>query len=153
MLKKSILFTTNPAQTKKAGRVLAEEILRTKLGKKAVVIGLIGDLGTGKTTFLQGFAKGLGVKEKILSPTFLIMRKLPMAGFRTLCHVDCYRIRKPREILALGLKEVLADSKNVVAVEWADKILGILPKGAIILKFSQPNVKQRKIECIVKSAA
>ena len=76
MLKKSIFFTSSPAQTRQAGRLLAEELLRTKVDKKARVVELIGDLGTGKTTLLKGFAKALGTKEKILSPTFLIMRKL-----------------------------------------------------------------------------
>lgn len=147
------MFTKTPAQTRKAGRVLAEEIIRSNLGKKSVVVGLIGGLGTGKTTFLQGFARALGIKKKILSPTFLIMRKLPMAGSRAFYHVDCYRIRKPKDILALGFKEILADPQSIIAVEWADKIMGILPKDAIMLKFFHLDINERKIERSFKGLA
>ena len=151
MFKKSIFFTSSPAQTRKAGRVLAEELLRTKASKKAVFIALIGDLGTGKTTFLQGFAKGLGIKEKILSPTFLIMRKLPAVGGRIFYHIDCYRIKKAKEILDLGFKEMLAEPKNIIVVEWADKISSVLPKENIILNFYHLDINKRKIEYFVKS--
>ena len=151
MLKKSILFTASPAQTRKAGKVLAEEIFITRLGQKALFIGLMGDLGAGKTTFLQGFARALAIKERILSPTFLIMRKLPMARSRTFYHVDCYRISKEKELLDLGFKEILADSRNIIVVEWADKIPGILPKDAIILKFFHLDINKRKIECFIRS--
>jgi len=92
-------FTSTPFQTKKAGKLLAEEILKSKPGKKAFVIGLVGDLGGGKTTFLQGFSRGLGIKGRVLSPTFIIMRR-----FNNFYHVDCYRIKKPQELIDLGLK-------------------------------------------------
>ena len=67
--------SNNPAETRKIGEFLARRILKSVPKKSARVLGLMGDLGAGKTTFLQGFAKGLGVKEKILSPTFIIVRR------------------------------------------------------------------------------
>ncbi len=70
----------SPLETKNLGERMAKEILKSSL-PRAVVIGLIGDLGGGKTTFLQGFAKGIGIKEKILSPTFVIMRKFQIPLF------------------------------------------------------------------------
>lgn len=133
-------FTSNPSQTKKAGRLLAEEILKSKPGKKAFVIGLVGDLGGGKTTFLQGLAKGLGVKEKILSPTFIIMRR-----FNSFYHIDCYRIKKPQEIISLGFKKLIANPKNIVAVEWADRIYQIMPSNTIWVEFDFLGEKKRKI--------
>lgn len=98
------ILTNSPGQTKKAGEVLAKEILKTKLSKGALIIGLEGDLGGGKTTFLQGFAKGLEITEKILSPTFVIMRKFQIARcshaasfkFHYFYHIDCYRIKNQR---------------------------------------------------------
>ena len=75
-------ITNNPCQTKKLGEKFAERILKEKLKKRAFVIGLKGDLGGGKTTFLQGFAKGLGIKEKILSPTFIILRKFKVKSLK-----------------------------------------------------------------------
>ena len=64
-------FTKNSNQTKKLGLIVAKKILRVGPKKRAFIIGLQGELGSGKTTFLQGFAKGLGIKERILSPTLL----------------------------------------------------------------------------------
>ena len=141
------VITRNPSQTKKLGQILAKEILKTSF-EKAIVLGLIGDLGGGKTTFLKGFAKGLGIKKKILSPTFLILRKIQIPkpkfqtkskiqnlNFRNFFHIDCYRIKKPKEIFNLGFKEIISDPQNIVAVEWADRVSKILPKGIFILNF------------------
>ena len=135
---KQRIITTNSAQTQKIGEKLAEKVFKTKPLKTALIVGLNGDLGSGKTTFLQGFARGLGVKEKILSPTFVIMKKFkvfPLRGisrreigfkFQEFYHIDCYRVKKLKEILELGFKEIISDPKNIVVIEWADKIKKIL---------------------------
>lgn len=93
------------------------------------VIGLFGELGAGKTMFTQGFAKGLGIKEKIISPTFVLIRqhKIPNTEKR-LFHIDLYRLENMDEIKFLGLEEIWPDPKNIILVEWADKIKKILPK-------------------------
>ena len=145
-MKKQYL-TASPSQTKKLGESLAKEILKTKPKKIAFVIGLEGDLGGGKTTFLQGFAKGLGIKEKILSPTFVILKKFEIGKVKSqyFYHVDCYRIKKPREILDLGFKEIIFNPKNIVAVEWAERIRKIMPKDIIWISFEFANKNQRKI--------
>ena len=156
-------FTFSPSQTEALGKKMAREILKTSPGKRAVIIGLEGDLGGGKTTFLKGFAKGLGIKKKILSPTFIILKKFkvqtttppphpptpsaraPRSKFKVFYHIDCYRIEKPKEILDLGFKEIIADPKNIVSVEWADRIRKILPKRTILIKFEFLNKKTRRI--------
>ena len=112
-----IITSSSPGQTKKIGKELARKILKDPLGQKAKVLALAGDLGAGKTTFLQGFAKGLGVKGKINSPTFVIMKR-----FGTFYHLDCCRIQRPEEILDLGWEEIISDPKNIVAVEWPERI-------------------------------
>lgn len=144
------IITKNPSQTKKAGEVLAKEILKIKPGKKALVLGLEGDLGGGKTTFLQGLAKGLGIKEKILSPTFVILKKFKIKNskFETFYHIDCYRIEEVKEILDLGFKEIVVDPKNIVAIEWADSIRKIIPKETIWFKFIfiTKNTRQIKVQ-------
>jgi len=147
------ILSKNPAQTKKIGEILAREISepKTLFQKKAVIIGLKGDLGGGKTTFLQGFAKGLGLKEKITSPTFVIMRKFPILNpksrFKNFYHIDCYRIKKPKEILDLGLKKIISDPQNIMAFEWADRIKKILPREtiSISLEFEFVDKTTRKI--------
>ncbi len=141
------------------GRILAEEISKTKLERGALVIGLEGELGSGKTTFLQGLAKGMGIEEKVLSPTFIILRKFKIKnltpyqrlhfdtrqGFKNFYHIDCYRIQESKELLELGFKEIISNSQNIVAVEWADKIKKILPKNSLILKLQLVNKNSRKI--------
>lgn len=147
------ILTNSPGQTKKAGEVLAKEILKTKLSKGALIIGLEGDLGGGKTTFLQGFAKGLEITEKILSPTFVIMRKFQIARcshaasfkFHYFYHIDCYRIKKPEEILDLGFREVTSNPRNIIAIEWAEKIRKTIPGEAIWVKFEFIDKTTRKI--------
>lgn len=141
------ILTNSPGHTKKVGEVLAKEILKTKVFNKALIIGLEGDLGGGKTTFLQGFAKGLGIKEKILSPTFIVFRRFKLKGskFKNFYHIDCYRIAKSKEVLDLGFKEIVSNFQNIVAIEWSDKIKKILPKNSLILKFQFVNKNSRKI--------
>jgi tRNA threonylcarbamoyladenosine biosynthesis protein TsaE len=167
MVKSFKILSRSPSQTKKIGQILAKEILSMRKAqpsptargmrmrpceflnqrKRAFVLGLIGDLGGGKTTFLQGFAKGLGIKEKILSPSFVILKKFKVKslGFKVFYHIDCYRIKKPKEILDLGFKEIVSDPKNIVAIEWADRIKKILPKKILVLKFDFINRNQREI--------
>src|SRR3989344_5700223 len=133
-------FTSNAAQTSIAGQALAAEILKTKFNKKAFVVGLVGELASGKTTFLQGFAQGLGLKNKILSPTFIIMRRVGH-----FYHIDCYRIKNPKEMLALGFKKIIANPKNIIAVEWADRIRKIMPVNTIWVEFELLSEKKRRI--------
>lgn len=133
-------LTTSAGQTKKLGEKIAKDILMVKSGEKARVIGLVGDLGGGKTTFLQGFARGLGVKEKILSPTFIIVRRI-----KNFYHIDCYRVKDSKELLELGFKEIISNPKNIVAVEWADRIRKIMPSGTRWINFDFIDSKIRKI--------
>ena len=140
-------LTASPFQTRKAGEKIAKEIFKIYHGEKPAVFGLVGDLGGGKTTFLQGFAKGLGIKEKLLSPTFVIMKrfKIKDPGFNNFYHIDCYRIKKPEELSDLGFKKIISDRQNIVAVEWADRVKKIMPRKTIWLNFEFVNDKTRKI--------
>lgn len=142
-------YITNTAkETRGLGKDLAEKILKTKSNKrKAQVLALEGELGGGKTTFLQGFARGLGTREKILSPTFVIMKKFKIKhpNFKFFFHIDCYRIKKPEEISDLGFKKIVADSKNIIAIEWAKCIKKILPQNTIFIDFEFHDKNKRKI--------
>jgi len=136
-------LTENYLETQEVGKGLAEEI---KGGSKAVVFGLKGDLGSGKTTFLQGFAKGLGIKEKIISPTFVIMNRFDLKGkFKNFYHLDCYRIEKAKEMENLGFEEIINNPKNIVCIEWPEKIKSILPKDIILIKFKILEGDKREI--------
>lgn len=144
-------LTQSPEQTKELGKKIGSEILKQEPPQGAQVLGLVGELGSGKTCFLQGFAKGLGVKEKILSPTYVIMKKFPIPPVtchlspETFVHIDCYRIDKPKEILDLGFKQIVSNPENIVAIEWAGRIEQILPQDCLILEFEISDKNQRKI--------
>lgn len=87
------------------------------------IFALTGELGAGKTAFVQGFAKGLGIKEKIISPTFVLIRqhKIPKTP-KTLYHIDLYRLEEVRDIAQLGLKDLWEDNNSIVLIEWAEKL-------------------------------
>lgn len=100
--------------------------------QSATVIGLHGDLGAGKTTFTQGLARALGIKESVTSPTFVIMKTytLPKGDihFSHLIHIDAYRLESGDELRKLGWETLLKDPHNLIVVEWADRIENILPR-------------------------
>jgi len=123
-------------ETKKLGEKLARIVLRKPLGKTAKVFALTGELGSGKTTFVQGFFRGLGLK-RAASPTFIIMRRTALKNkkFKNVFHVDAYRIKKPKELNTLDFGDILKNPRNIVIIEWAEKIKGILPKGSVWLRF------------------
>lgn len=133
-------FTCNSRQTKKLGESLAKPLLKNRTEGRALVLGLTGDLGGGKTTFLQGFAKGLGITSRILSPTFIIMRRTD-----NFYHIDCYRLGRPEELSALGFKKITGDSANVIAVEWADMVKKIMPRRTVWIEFKFIDKNQREI--------
>ena len=154
MVNLSKYLTNSPSETKKIGKILAQKIIERKWGKTALAIALQGGLGGGKTTFLQGFARGLGIKQKITSPTFVIIRKYKIQNTRhkiqNFYHLDCYRLGKPKEILDLRFKEVISNPENIVAIEWADRIRKIVPDDAIWIKFRFINKNIRKINIVLK---
>jgi tRNA threonylcarbamoyladenosine biosynthesis protein TsaE len=140
-------ITTSFKQTQKLGENFAKQIVKMPLQNKALVLGLQGNLGGGKTTFLQGFAKGLKIKEKILSPTFVILKrfKIPKTIFKNFYHIDCYRLKNEKDILELNFKEILSNPENIIAVEWPEKIKKVLPKDMAYLSFEFINENKREI--------
>ena len=138
--------TASAEETQKIARELLKNIAPSQSG--AVILAMEGDLGAGKTTFIQALGRALGVKGKVLSPTFVIIKHfniLTFKHFSDFYHFDCYRLEDPKEILALGFEEIIKDPKNLVAIEWAEKIKKILPKDAIWLKFKHLGEDKRKI--------
>ncbi len=100
------------------------------------VIALIGDLGTGKTTFTQGFARGLGITEQVGSPTFKIVSEYE-GNHLILYHVDCYRLKNGADFLNIGGETLLNPDNGITVIEWADIIEEILPAEAIVIHFNR----------------
>jgi tRNA threonylcarbamoyladenosine biosynthesis protein TsaE len=119
------------------------ETLGRSLQAGAVVL-LEGDLGAGKTCFVQGLALGLEVppERRVNSPSFAIVNQHP--GRVTLHHIDLYRVEDPRELVELGLAE-LFESGGVAAVEWAERLGGAAPAGAIRVRIETIGPETRRI--------
>lgn len=120
---------------------LAEALLTTfneADQNQAVVLGLTGPLGAGKTTFVQALARQLGVLERVTSPTFVIMKsyELKHPTFDRLVHIDAYRIETETEMLVLGWQELLATPRTLVCIEWPEKISALLPHDYYQLTFT-----------------
>jgi tRNA threonylcarbamoyladenosine biosynthesis protein TsaE len=108
-----------------------------------IIIELLGDVGAGKTTFVRGFAEGLGIKENITSPSFTISKTYAIPDGRTLIHYDFYRLPDPG-LMAEDLEENLNNPNNIVIVEWADSVANLLPKNhkKIEIKYNEDGSRE-----------
>ena len=124
------IYCNSELETKNFASKISKKI------KKGSVIALIGDLGSGKTTFSQGFAKGLGVEQHVGSPTFKLVSEYSGSTMR-LYHVDCYRLKNIEEFLNLGGENLLLPHDGITLIEWANIIEELLPLNNIEIKFSR----------------
>ena len=139
---KQTIFTASEAETKVLGKKFGDRLL------PGSCLCLFGDLGTGKTAFVQGLAQGLGVLDTcyVTSPTYTLINEYP--GRMTLFHVDLYRLENHVDIEALGLLDIFF-SNETVAVEWADRLNTLdLPENRIEVYFLIAGHGKRKIELI-----
>ena len=134
------VITKSAQETKDLGKKIATDL------KGGETLALTGDLGSGKTTFIQGFAEGLGIKDRIISPTFILMRKYSYSKLN-FYHIDFYRLENnlENEVKNLGIDDTWGKENNIVAIEWAEKIKDLLPKGTIQLSFENMGEENRKI--------
>lgn len=113
--------TNSAAETESIGEALGAVLAAGD------VIALTGELGAGKTCFVRGLARGLGVRDGVTSPTFILVRE--HRGDPGLCHADAYRISSGAELEDVGLEDIL--SHSVFAVEWAERVADALPSDRI----------------------
>lgn len=118
--------------------------------KGGEVIGLIGELGAGKTVFIKGLAQGLGIKKIITSPTFVLMKVYKAKGLiKHFCHVDAYRLKSAKDLIDIGIRDYLNKKNVITVIEWADQVKNILPKDKILVKIKiVKNPNQRIFEII-----
>ena len=116
-----------------------------KISKKLTggeIFGLVGDLGAGKTVFSKGLAQGLGIKRNLTSPTFVLLKIYRVAKHKKIklfIHIDAYRIKSPRDLVAIGADEYFGLPDSVTVIEWADKVKKILPKTARLITITHKN--------------
>ncbi len=154
-------ISKSKSDTKKLAKKIAIQL------KGGEIIGLVGDLGAGKTTFIQYLAKAMGVKNTVNSPTFNIMKiykiksqaplrpyRRPIGrsskGVRYFVHIDAYRLNSASELSAIGAEEYFNESNAITVIEWAYKIKSILPKNAMIIKICAKKENERMFEICSK---
>lgn len=143
MISKSVLETE---------RVARDFTVKIKPQTRATVIALLGDLGSGKTTFTKALAAAFGVPvEEVTSPTFVIQKRfniLNHSHFKNLVHVDAYRLEKPEDMEKLGWKELVSNSTNLIVIEWPENIGAALPKDTqkIFFKFIDDTTREINIK-------
>ena len=139
------IITKSAEETKKVAEELATEI------SGPTVITLSGDLGAGKTTFVQGFAKALGLERKILSPTFIIVREYELgiknqeSRIKDFYHIDLYRLESESQIESIGLLDILKRDDSIVLIEWPEKMGNLLPNNRIDIQFEYIDENERNI--------
>lgn len=153
------------AETEEELKEISSEIFGRVLNSNkedgATVVGLYGDLGSGKTTFTKYFAGLLGISpDSIISPTFIIQKRFNISEnlfklkgfedsftfpFKTFYHLDVYRIEDPSEVLSLDWKKIISDPQNLIVVEWADLIEKILPSDTLKINFETIDETSRKL--------
>jgi tRNA threonylcarbamoyladenosine biosynthesis protein TsaE len=122
------LETRSPEETRRLAVALSPVL------RPGDVISLAGDLGAGKTTFVQGLAAGIGIIDQVTSPTFVLMKEYHGGRF-PLMHLDVYRLEKAQEVIDLGYDEYL-DPSFIVVVEWGDVIEPMLPEEHLLVQMS-----------------
>jgi tRNA threonylcarbamoyladenosine biosynthesis protein TsaE len=126
------IVSNSPEETARIAAEWVKQVSATHPTRtEALVVGLSGNLGAGKTAFTKGVAQALGITEEITSPTFVIMKLYPTksTSWKQLVHVDAYRLEKPAEVEVLGFEGLIADPGNLVLIEWPENIEGSLRAG------------------------
>jgi tRNA threonylcarbamoyladenosine biosynthesis protein TsaE len=115
----------------------------------ATVVALNGELGAGKTNLTQEVSRLLGVKEKIISPTFVIMKNYKINKnnkFKNLIHIDAYRIDNPDEFSHFKWQDFFLNKENLILIEWPEKVAKIIPQNSIKVFLSHIDEETRKIK-------
>jgi tRNA threonylcarbamoyladenosine biosynthesis protein TsaE len=145
---KSTFSSRSLADTKKIARHLISAIVSRKKSSGAMVFALSGNLGAGKTTFTKEFLRALGVKQTVISPTFVLAREytLGAGAYSKAYHIDIYRL-SAKEVHVLELKKIFEEKDSLVIIEWAEKIEKMIPKNATWIYFSHgKKSNERRIE-------
>jgi tRNA threonylcarbamoyladenosine biosynthesis protein TsaE len=140
-----MFISKSSKETQKLGKILAEEL------KNGGIIALEGELGSGKTTFTQGFLSGLELGGPYTSPTFVVIKryrrkiKKAKAELGNAYHIDAYRVCS-KDMSNLGWEEIISNPENIVIIEWANRIKKLIPAKAIWIKFEWIDNNTRKIK-------
>ena len=138
-------ITKSAEETKKLAQEMASQL------KGGAVIALTGELGSGKTTFVQGLAEFFGIAQEVSSPTYTLIQEYNIKDTRLpltkLIHIDCYRLNNYQELLDVGINDYYEQPESMIIIEWAEKAKPIIPATAHWIKFQHgKNDTERIIE-------
>lgn len=135
-------ITNSAEETKELAKNLSKTLKAPRL------LALYGNLGSGKTTFVQGLAAGLGIKKRVLSPTFVFIREYQLDNSAIFYHVDLYRLDSAKDLETIGLSDILENKNAIITIEWPEKIEKLLPDNTIKISFLTQDENTRKIEVL-----
>ena len=138
------ILTRSAIETKNLAKNLAKEL------PVGTIVALIGDLGSGKTTFAQGFAEGLDIFESIVSPTFKLVSEYDGEKCK-LIHVDTYRLDGIEDFLNICGEDIIRTPGAIILIEWADKIIDILPPETVQINFQRVLNTENDRELIINT--
>lgn len=146
-------FVSQKALAHLAKRALDQVVLCRAPGR-ATIMSLTGNLGAGKTTFVQTLGQLLKIRERLLSPTFVFIHEHvienPTFPFRKLIHVDAYRIDDQETLDAIRLTDYLKHPENLVVIEWGEKIAKWLPSPQLVIEFAHYKSTIRRVRVKLK---
>ena len=129
------------------------DFLKKSCNNKATVITLSGDLGSGKTTLVKEIAESILVEEKVVSPTFVILKKYKINNkdlkFKNLIHIDAYRIEKQSELEYLKMEDFLENKDNLIMIEWPENIENIINRAHCNIQIEHIDEESRKVKILL----
>ena len=139
------MLSKNIKETEKIAKIFLDKLLKAKKNDKALIIGLSGDLGAGKTAFTKLVAKHIGIKERVFSPTYVIMKKysIKLPKYKYFFHMDAYRLENEKDLLNLGWEEITNNKEHLVFIEWPENISKAMPKHSKFVFIKHKNEKHR----------
>ena len=140
------MISKNIKETEKIAKIFIDKLLKSKKTHKgALVVGLSGDLGAGKTAFTKLVSKHLGIKERVFSPTYVIIKKysIKLPEYKYFFHIDAYRLEHEKELLHLGWEEIINNDEHLVFIEWPENISKAMPSHSRFVYIKHKNNKQR----------
>lgn len=148
---RSGFHTVSTRSLSKFAKEVFESLNKMPPVKRARLVILSGNLGSGKTTFTQNLAKFFGIRAHVLSPTFVFVHEYKASSaspFSKIIHVDAYRMETKRDVIAAGVNGYLRDPKNLILIEWGERIKRWLPKEDLMIEFRHHKPRLRKIRVI-----
>jgi tRNA threonylcarbamoyladenosine biosynthesis protein TsaE len=149
-----VILSKKLEDTRNTARKVLDYAVKCADGNSATVIGLYGDLGAGKTAFVKEIASVVGIKENVLSPTFVILKRYDIKNrtkqysevFKNLIHIDAYRLEGSNNLEQLNWNEISKNSENIIFIEWPDNIKEVLPNNIIKVYFKFIDEDTREIK-------